>query len=93
MQLPEEISSKLKCRYVTHNNSFLLIAPFKVEEAYHKPNIWIFHDVMSDSEIETIKKLSLPRVSYDIKENFFVDLAKTLTCSQNFCKYVLHRKK
>lgn len=66
MQLPEEISSKLKCKYVTRNNSYLLIAPFKVEEAHHKPHIWIYHDVMSDAEIETIKKLSMPRVSFDV---------------------------
>lgn len=63
LQLPEEATSKLRCRYITHNNPFLLIAPFKIEEAHHKPDLFIFHGVMSDTEIETIKKLSMPRVS------------------------------
>lgn len=63
LQQPVEATSKLKCKYITHNNPFLLIAPFKIEEAHHKPDLFIFHDVMSDSEIKTIKKLSTPRVS------------------------------
>lgn len=62
-QLPSDVISKLKCKYVSHNNPFLLIAPFKVEEAHHKPDLFIYHDVMSDAEIETIKRLAVPRVS------------------------------
>lgn len=63
LHLPPEVSAKLKCRYVTNNNPVLLIGPFKVEEAYHNPDILIYHDVMADSEIETIKKLATPRVN------------------------------
>lgn len=61
--LPEEITAKLSCRYVNNNDPFLLFAPFKVEEVYSEPRIVIFHDVMSDSEISTVKKLAQPRVS------------------------------
>ncbi|KAJ8914268.1 hypothetical protein NQ315_011000 [Exocentrus adspersus] len=61
IELPPEVTAKLICRYVTNNNPYLRIAPFKVEEAHHKPDLFIFHDVMSDSEIETIKKLATPR--------------------------------
>lgn len=60
---PVEITSKLHCFYVSNKNPFLKIAPFKVEEAYPEPRLLIFHDVMSDAEIETIKKLAQPRVS------------------------------
>ncbi|KAG5881350.1 hypothetical protein JTB14_020600 [Gonioctena quinquepunctata] len=59
--IPEEMTAKLQCRYLTNNNPFLLIAPFKVEEVYHKPNLYMFYDVMSDSEIATVKKLATPR--------------------------------
>ncbi|XP_074029071.1 prolyl 4-hydroxylase subunit alpha-1 isoform X1 [Leptinotarsa decemlineata] len=59
--IPEEKASKLKCRYLTNNNPFLLIAPFKIEEIHHKPDLYMFHDVMTDSEIATIKKLATPR--------------------------------
>ncbi|KAK9754310.1 Prolyl 4-Hydroxylase alpha-subunit, N-terminal region [Popillia japonica] len=43
------------------NPDFLKIAPFKVEEAYANPDILIFHDVMADDEIATIKALAQPR--------------------------------
>jgi prolyl 4-hydroxylase len=64
------ISSKLKCRYTDKGNPFLRLARVKEEEAYLKPLILIYHDVIYDAEIETIKKLSMPRVCYQ----FFVVL-------------------
>lgn len=61
---PIEITSKLVCYYENNGkNPFLLFAPFKVEEAYTQPRIVIFHDVIADREIATIKKLAQPRVS------------------------------
>ncbi|KRT80516.1 hypothetical protein AMK59_8778 [Oryctes borbonicus] len=59
--IPDTISIQLKCRYVDNGNPFLKIAPFKIEEAYTQPRIWIFHDVMYDTEISTIKQLAQPR--------------------------------
>lgn len=35
-----------------------------MEEAHLEPDLFIFHDVMSDQEIETIKRLAQPRVSF-----------------------------
>lgn len=61
--LPVEEASQLRCMYVNNNIPFLKIAPFKVEEAYLKPKIVIFHDVLYDTEMETIKKMAQPRVS------------------------------
>ncbi|CAH1970360.1 unnamed protein product [Acanthoscelides obtectus] len=61
LTLPDELVSKLKCRYVTNNNPYLLIAPFKVEQAHISPDLFIFHDVMSDAEIKTIKTLATPK--------------------------------
>jgi hypothetical protein len=54
--------SKLKCRLTTRNNPYFILSPIKEEEASHKPKILIFHDVMNDAEIATIKKLATPRV-------------------------------
>ncbi|CAG9772637.1 unnamed protein product [Ceutorhynchus assimilis] len=59
--IPIEIKTQLRCRYVSNNNPFLKIAPFKVEEANLEPDLFIFHDVMSDDEIATIKRLAQPR--------------------------------
>lgn len=59
--MPAAVASKLKCRYTDKGNPFLRLARVKEEEAYLKPLILIYHDVIYNSEIETIKKLSMPR--------------------------------
>ncbi|XP_076257689.1 prolyl 4-hydroxylase subunit alpha-1 isoform X2 [Rhynchophorus ferrugineus] len=61
IETPLEVQANLKCRYMSQGNPFLKFAPFKVEEAYLNPNLYIFHDVMSDDEIKTVKKLAQPR--------------------------------
>lgn len=61
--LPVDVISELKCFYTTNSIPFLFIAPFKVEEAYKQPHILIYHNIITDTEIETLKKLSQPRVS------------------------------
>ncbi|XP_075974422.1 prolyl 4-hydroxylase subunit alpha-1-like isoform X2 [Anticarsia gemmatalis] len=61
MDVPVEISSRLTCRYMTENHPFLKIAPIKMEMMYLKPDIVLFHDVLSDNEIETIKQMARPR--------------------------------
>ncbi|XP_017773011.1 PREDICTED: prolyl 4-hydroxylase subunit alpha-1 [Nicrophorus vespilloides] len=61
---PVEILSQLKCFYHhgdTVRNKFTILAPFKVEEAYTEPRLLIYHDVMSDEEIATVKKIAQPR--------------------------------
>ncbi|XP_060526427.1 prolyl 4-hydroxylase subunit alpha-1 isoform X2 [Cylas formicarius] len=58
---PPEERAKLVCRYVTRGEPHLSVAPFKVEEAHRDPDIFIFHDVMSDDEMLTIKSLAQPR--------------------------------
>lgn len=55
---------RLTCRYMTENDPFLTIAPIKVEMMYLDPAVVLFHDVLSDAEIETIKDMSRPRVSF-----------------------------
>lgn len=55
------IMAKLHCRYVTNNSPFLKIAPLKLEEAYHRPDIVIYHDVIYNKEIEVIQQLAKPR--------------------------------
>jgi hypothetical protein len=62
--MPAAVASKLKCRYTDKGSAFLRLGPVKEEEAYLKPLILIYHDVIYDSEIETIKRLAVPRVCY-----------------------------
>lgn len=62
-----KIEGRLRCRYITNNAPFLLLQPIKMEEAYLKPRIVIYHDVITEDEIETVKKMAQPRVSLSRK--------------------------
>ena len=53
---------KLKCRYVHNNDPLLVLQPVKEEEMFLDPWIVVYHDVMSDSEINDIKTIATPRV-------------------------------
>ena len=57
------VEARLRCRYVTNGQPFLMLQPVKEEEAYLNPRIVIYHDVLLDGEIDTIKKMAQPRVS------------------------------
>lgn len=55
------VISKLFCHYQS-NNAFTKIAPFKVEVANLLPYVAIFHEVISDYEIEIFKTTSMIRL-------------------------------
>ncbi|XP_063822670.1 prolyl 4-hydroxylase subunit alpha-1-like [Ostrinia nubilalis] len=61
LQVPGVISRRLKCRYLTENHPFLKLAPIKMEYLYLQPDVIVFHDVMSDDEIDFIKATAQPR--------------------------------
>lgn len=63
VSIPPEVEKNLKCRYVDRGIPFLKIAPFKEEEAYLDPRIVVYHNVIYDEEIETIKRMAQPRVN------------------------------
>jgi len=56
-----KVEGRLRCRYITNNHPYLLLAPIKEEEAYLNPRLVIYHDVVSDAEGETAKMLAQPR--------------------------------
>ncbi|EDW46518.1 GM14978 [Drosophila sechellia] len=47
--------SNLVCRYNSSTNAFLQLAPLKMEEVSRDPYIVMFHEVVSDKEIEEMK--------------------------------------
>lgn len=57
------VITNLGCRYTTGHHPFLILQPVKVEQVSIEPLIAIYHDVISDDEINTIKKLALPKVA------------------------------
>lgn len=61
-ELPVNISSQLRCRYVNYGKPFLMLAPLKEEEAYLNPRILLFRQVLYPSEIEKLKILASPKL-------------------------------
>ena len=58
------IARKLFCYYTSKGIAYYRLRPIKVEVAYNNPRIVVFHDVIHDGEIATIKKLATPRVMF-----------------------------
>lgn len=55
--LSTEEVAKLHCRYIS-NSYFSILAKYKVEEASLQPYIVLFIDVVTDNEIEELKRIS-----------------------------------
>jgi len=65
-----KVEARLRCRYFTNNNNpYLILGPIKEEEAYLNPRLVVYHDVISDREIETVKQLAQPRLKRATVQN------------------------
>lgn len=62
IQLSTKRQAKLFCRYRHNNNPYLILRPVKEEQILDEPALFLFHDVISDNDIDEIKSLALPRV-------------------------------
>ena len=61
------------CYYSHGHNAYLKIIPYKVETVSLDPRVDLYHDVLSDYEIDVIKELATPRVNlmaYDLFGRF-----------------------
>ncbi|KAI8119596.1 Prolyl 4-hydroxylase subunit alpha-2 [Lucilia cuprina] len=56
------VTSKMYCIYNTTASAFLRLAPIKMEIIHLEPYMVIFHDVISDQEIEHLKNLARPNL-------------------------------
>eukprot|EP00092_Neocalanus_flemingeri_P003803 GFUD01004096.1.p1 GENE.GFUD01004096.1~~GFUD01004096.1.p1 ORF type:complete len:300 (-),score=84.17 GFUD01004096.1:102-1001(-) len=54
--------SRLKCWWHTGHSSFLLLGPLKKEVVSVFPRIVIFHDFITEDEVDTIKMLAIPKL-------------------------------
>lgn len=52
----------LTCQYRTNGHPFLLLQPAKEEVMFPKPRIVIYHNVLSDHEMNVVKLLAQPRL-------------------------------
>lgn len=52
-----------KCRYLHHMNPFLKLCPFKEEQVSEQPYAVIYHDILSDFEIDQVIEIAKPNLS------------------------------
>ncbi|CAF0718005.1 unnamed protein product [Brachionus calyciflorus] len=58
---PSRKQKNLHCRYISYN-PLLKIAPVKEELVHDKPKIWLYHDVITEKQIEIMKELATPKL-------------------------------
>ena len=75
--IPVEEKSKLMCRYSTGRHPALTIGPVKEEEVYLNPRIVLYHGIVPDSEIETVKQLATPRFKRATVQNYLTGELET----------------
>ncbi|XP_050664929.1 prolyl 4-hydroxylase subunit alpha-1-like isoform X10 [Leptidea sinapis] len=63
IKLLPTMAKRLTCQYLTGEHPFLRYAAIKMEYLYRDPDIVMFYDVLSDNEIDIIKKLATPKFS------------------------------
>lgn len=63
--------SQLFCYYAnTVNVPYLRLTKIKAEEAFKKPHIVVYYDILSDNEIDVIKKMASPRLKRATVQNY-----------------------
>ena len=60
--MTEEERFQLLCCYLSGRYPYLTIGPVKEEEIFLDPLIVIFHNMVSDSELETVRSLAAPSI-------------------------------
>ncbi|KAH8350711.1 hypothetical protein KR084_004728 [Drosophila pseudotakahashii] len=61
---------RLVCRYNTTTTPFMRIAPLKEEEISRNPLIWLYHDVIYDSEIAQLTNLTRDEMILGTTDNY-----------------------
>ncbi|KAM8708483.1 hypothetical protein ACLKA7_015458 [Drosophila subpalustris] len=67
-QWPKREAHQLTCHYVQDNSAFLQLAPLKMEILNGQPLIVLYHEVLSDSEIKSLKNSSLYQTAKDFEK-------------------------
>ncbi|CAF3338903.1 unnamed protein product [Rotaria socialis] len=68
-KLSHKHQAKLFCRYRHNNHPYLILRPVKEEQLFDEPTILLFHDVVSDTDIEKIKVLATPQLRRSLIAN------------------------
>ena len=59
----KHIQSDMRCKRVHHSDPYVMLGPFKIEIASTDPLIAVFHDILTEEDIEHFLELARPRLS------------------------------
>lgn len=60
LRVPKEKAQTLKCFLWDNNHPYLILGPIKTEQLWDEPEIVRFHEIITNEEMEIIKRLALP---------------------------------
>ncbi|XP_003745760.1 prolyl 4-hydroxylase subunit alpha-1 [Galendromus occidentalis] len=63
------LRKNLHCTYFHNNHPYMILQPSKLEVIHERPYLALFHDIMSDDEIQTVIELSAPRLKRATVQN------------------------
>ncbi|CAF0905886.1 unnamed protein product [Adineta ricciae] len=61
-KLSPKQQAKLFCRYRHNNHPYLILRPVREEQLLDDPALYLYHDVITDRDIDEIKALASPRL-------------------------------
>lgn len=78
-RMSDKTRSQLKCFYwpMEKKHPALYLTPLKVEQAFIKPMVLLFHDVISVSEMQVIKELAGPKLKRATVQNSLTGALET----------------
>ena len=94
---PNPFRNQVYCRY-KRTHWYNMLRPLKEEILYLSPFVALYHDLITESEIETVKKLAKPKVdvlSYLLEWCHMSALASQITANSSACSTdskVLHHR-
>ena len=62
IKLNPKRAAKLFCRYRHNNHPYLILQPIKEEQVLDEPVVYVFHDIISNNDIQQIKELATSHV-------------------------------
>ncbi|GAB1610055.1 prolyl 4-hydroxylase subunit alpha-1-like isoform X1 [Argonauta hians] len=77
--MPIKHAHKLKCRYAWYGNPYLFLARVKEDEMHLDPWLVIYHNIISDREMEFVKQFATPRLNRATVQNSVTGKLETAT--------------
>ena len=59
---PLHLVAKMQCHLDNRGDPFFYLQPVKVEQLHYHPVILMFHDVVSETEMKTVRRVAAPMV-------------------------------